>query len=167
MFAQQMNPKFAAIFLFSAMCACCVSCSNDHVDDEPKFDWTLDVDEPIKQLEEILSETSQQQPMNYTSCNLVSLYDVKLALLFHRYVVSLPLAKRAAAISEQDRWEKQTEKAAHDAHIQVPVPGEAGYRWRRDEGRRREVVATPQVPLQRHHPHPEGMPAVGLQTSQA
>ncbi len=118
MFAQQMNLKFAAIFVFSAICACCVSCSNDHVDDEPRFDWTLDVDEPIKQLEEILSETSQQQPMNYTSCNLVSLYDVKLALLFHRYVVSLPLAKRAAAISEQDRWKKQTEKAMNDAHIE-------------------------------------------------
>ena len=118
MFDQKMKSKFAAIFVVTSLSVYCVSCSKDRVADEPEFAGNIDVDEPIKQLEEILSETSQQQPMNYTSCNLVSLYAVKLALLFHRYLRSLPPAKRAAAISEQERWEKQTDNAMDDAHTE-------------------------------------------------
>jgi hypothetical protein len=55
---------------------------------EPRSDyfayskWQPELDQPIEQLEDILAQLEQQQPMNYTISNIGFLYDVKLYIQF-------------------------------------------------------------------------------------
>lgn len=66
--------------------------------------WNPDFDQPIQQLEQILSELKQQQPMNYTIANISFLYDAKLLILFHKYLEKLPVSKRPAEVKIQNEW---------------------------------------------------------------
>jgi uncharacterized protein YecT (DUF1311 family) len=83
----------------------------------PKKDmfWEPYLDQPIQQLEEILKELQQQQPMNYTIANISFLYDAKLYILFHKYLETLPASKRSAAIRDQDKWLSKRNKAVDAA----------------------------------------------------
>ena len=72
--------------------------------DISSLNWNLDVDQPIRQLEETLETLEQQQPRNYTIANISFLYEVKLYLVFDAYLDSLPVDKRSQAIQEQEEW---------------------------------------------------------------
>ena len=69
--------------------------------------WSPELDQPIQQLEEVLSQTKQQQPANYTIANISFLYDAKLFFLFQKYIQALSSEKRQAAIQEQQDWLNQ------------------------------------------------------------
>jgi uncharacterized protein YecT (DUF1311 family) len=69
--------------------------------------WSPELDQPIQQLEEILSQTEQQQPSNYTIANISFLYDAKLLFVFQRFIQALPTEKRQAAVREQNAWLSQ------------------------------------------------------------
>ena len=66
--------------------------------------WKPNLDQPIQQLERILAELEQQQPMNYTISNVAFLYDAKLRILFDDYLALLPESERVMQIKEQRQW---------------------------------------------------------------
>jgi len=82
----------------------CASCASNPPATASKLDWHPQLDQPIRQLEEILAATEQQQPRNYTSSNLGFVLDAKLYLLFDRYVASVPEADRPEIVNEQRHW---------------------------------------------------------------
>ncbi len=79
-------------------------------------DWNLEIDQPIRQLEKVLSKTRQQQPRNYTISNIAFLYNVKLYLLFNRYIDKLPQAERERAVKQQQLWLKKRKKLTDSAY---------------------------------------------------
>jgi uncharacterized protein YecT (DUF1311 family) len=83
---------------------------------KPFSAWTPSVDQPIRQLEEVLASLEQQQPMNYTSANLAFLYDAKLYLLFQDYLAVLPESERASQIAEQKQWLAKRKELVQDAY---------------------------------------------------
>ena len=83
-----------------------------------KLDWHPELDQPIRQLEEVLAESEQQQPLNYTSSNLAFVLDAKLYLLFDRYVASAPAAERPGIFDEQRQWLEKRKGAADEAHAE-------------------------------------------------
>jgi uncharacterized protein YecT (DUF1311 family) len=82
------------------------------------MDWPLRLDQPIRQLEGVLEETYQQQPMNRTSANIAFLYDVKLSLLFEDDLRGLPEGDRAAARKSQAEWLGIRKRRTHEAYMQ-------------------------------------------------
>lgn len=67
-------------------------------------EWNPYIDQPIRQLEELLETLEQQQPMNYTTSNICILYDAKLYILFDHYLETLDPEAREAALEEQILW---------------------------------------------------------------
>lgn len=80
-------------------------------------EWSPEIDQPIGQLEELLNELKEQQPMNYTASNIAFLYDVKLRLIFQDHIDRLEGATRTRAIEQQRRWLLQREKAVEEAYL--------------------------------------------------
>jgi len=78
------------------------------------LDWNPDagLDQVVDQLEEILENLMQQQPMNYTSANIASVRDAQLFILFVKYFEGLPPEQRISAIKEQEAWLEQRFKSA-------------------------------------------------------
>jgi uncharacterized protein YecT (DUF1311 family) len=68
------------------------------------LDWHPDLDQPIRQLHEVLDATEQQQPRNYTAANLAFVLDAKLYLLFQQYLQGIPGDRRNPATEEQRTW---------------------------------------------------------------
>ena len=83
-----------------------------------KLDWHPQLDQPIRQLEEVLAATEQQQPRNYTSSNLGFVLDAKLYLLFDRYIASVPVADRPATFDEQRQWLEKRKRATDEAYAE-------------------------------------------------
>ena len=79
-----------------------------------RLEWQPELDQPIRQLREVLEATEPQQHRNYTSSNLGFVLDAKLYLLFHRYADGLDPDARMQAIDEQGRW-LEKRKAATSA----------------------------------------------------
>lgn len=67
-------------------------------------EWDPYIDQPIRQLEEVLETLEQQQPMNYTMSNICILYDAKLYILFDHYLDTLDPEAVDAAVAEQVLW---------------------------------------------------------------
>ena len=82
------------------------------------LDWHPKLDQPIRQLEEVLAATEQQQPRNYASANLGFVLDAKLFLLFERYVASVPAADRPAIVDEQRQWLEKRKRATDEAYAE-------------------------------------------------
>ena len=79
-------------------------------------EWELEIDQPIRQLEEILAELEQQQPKNYTVSNVAFLYDAKLYILFHDFIASLSESARASQITEQRKWLTTRKAQIHESY---------------------------------------------------
>ena len=107
----------------------------------------LEIDQPIRQLEEVLESLEAQQDRNYTIANISFLYGVKLHLIFEEYLASLPENDRPTAILEQKKWQvahrKRVQNAADEyagGTLSCYVAGEAAvesYRERIDDILRR------------------------------
>lgn len=80
--------------------------------------WQPNINQPIEQLEEILSQLEQQQPMNYTISNVAFLYDAKLYILFGNFITVLPKSERTYRISEQNKWLKKREELIRLAYAE-------------------------------------------------
>ena len=78
-------------------------------------EWSLEFDQPIRQLEEILEVESTQQGMNFTSANLGFLYDAKLHHLFRDHVATLSPEEARAAWAEQEKWLARRQRATSEA----------------------------------------------------
>ena len=81
--------------------------------------WAPDMDQPIRQLDEVLETMYQQQPMNFTIGNISFLYDAKLFIIFYHYIEKLSVQQRDKAIAEQNAWLKQRKvitKQAYDEY---------------------------------------------------
>lgn len=74
----------------------------------------LEIDQPIRQLEEVLSTIDAQQDLNFTIANISFLYGVKLHLIFEGYLATLPENDQPAAILEQEKWQ-----IAHDKKVEM------------------------------------------------
>jgi len=81
-----------------------------------ELDWHPETDQPIRQLQELLETTEQQQPRNYTSANLAFALDAKLYILYCQYLETLDLTERSAAIDEQGSWLHQRRTATSSAY---------------------------------------------------
>lgn len=81
-------------------------------------EWRPSLDQPIRQIEEILDELWQQQPLNHTISNLSFLYDAKLFILFHDYIALLPAAARVQAVDEQREWLAMRSAQVGEAHAE-------------------------------------------------
>lgn len=66
--------------------------------------WDPYLDQPIRQLEELLETLEQQQPMNFTLADICILYDAKLYILFDHCLDTLEPDAREAAEVDQARW---------------------------------------------------------------
>ena len=98
-----MRNILVVIALFAA--AMVGSCKRTQpVDPSASLEWEPNVDQPIRQLEKVLSELEQQQPRNETISSIAFLYDAKLYVLFHDFVAALPEEERVKEIEEQRRW---------------------------------------------------------------
>ena len=60
--------------------------------------------QPIRQLEELLAETQQQQPMNYTSANVAFLKDSLVRERALEAMERLPRSERMAFVEAQLAW---------------------------------------------------------------
>lgn len=80
------------------------------------LDWSPRLDQPIRQLREVLAVTEQQQPMNYTSANLGFALDAKLYFLFQRYTERLEAPARAREIEAQRAWLADRQRAFQAAY---------------------------------------------------
>ena len=83
-----------------------------------KLDWHPKLDQPVRQLEEVLAAAEQQQPRNYTSANLGFVLDAKLYLLFERYISSVPASDRPAIVDEQRQWLEKRKRATKEAYAE-------------------------------------------------
>ncbi len=90
------------MFFIAALLSGCVTSHPEQTIPFP--DWNPHIDQPIRQLEEILTKLEQQQPMNYTISNVAFLYDAKLHILFHKFIGELSEAARSSQIEEQQQW---------------------------------------------------------------
>lgn len=70
-------------------------------------EWAPDLDQAIGQIEEILASETQQQPLNYTSANLASLYDAKLYIVYRQRLHRMPESRKAGFIAEQRVWQRE------------------------------------------------------------
>jgi hypothetical protein len=95
--------------------------------DISSLDWNLEIDQPIRQLEEILADLEQQQPRNYTIANISFLYKVKLHLVFERYLDSLPADERSMVIKEQRDWMDLHRQGVDKAYADYEGGTFAGY----------------------------------------
>jgi uncharacterized protein YecT (DUF1311 family) len=96
----------------------CASCASKPPQNLESLDWHPQLDQPIRQLEEVLAATQQQQPRNYTSANLAFALDAKLYFLFTRYIATAPEGKRSAELDEQRQWLEQRKRATADAYAE-------------------------------------------------
>jgi|GEM_PF-1132831 len=71
--------------------------------------WQPYLEQPFRQLEEVLEEAIQQQQMNYTSANMGFIKDAELYILYLKVYYSLPTAKAEEFKSEQQQWLKDRE----------------------------------------------------------
>ena len=78
--------------------------------------WHPETDQPIRQLQEVLEATEQQQPRNYTSSNLGFVYDAKLYILFRQYLDAIDVGARGAALEEQGSWLHRRREAVSIAY---------------------------------------------------
>lgn len=90
-------------------------------------EWNIPIDQPIRQLEEILAELEQQQPMNYTISNVAFLYDAKLFILFHEFIDQLSESVRASEIAEQRKWLTIRKAQIHKAYSEYEGGTMASY----------------------------------------
>jgi len=116
---KQATMKCRCVIALAGIGALLVGCGRE----QPKTagflpEWKLEIDQPIGQIEEILEEAEQQQLINYTSANLGFLYDVKLYILFHQHIASLPVTEQASRISEQRKWLKQRKTQVDKANME-------------------------------------------------
>lgn len=103
--------QFAAVLILSG-------CTTNGPTIAEELGWRPNLDQPARQLGEVLATTQQQQPMNYTSANLGFVLDAKLYLLFERYVGSLPGGRRQGAFEEQHRWLDERKRATDAAYAE-------------------------------------------------
>jgi uncharacterized protein YecT (DUF1311 family) len=96
----------------------CTACSPKPVAQQTPLNWHPQLDQPIRQLEELLATIEQQQPMNYTSANLGFALDAKLYLLFERYLRSVSIEARPAMLEEQRNWLDQRKQATNEAYAE-------------------------------------------------
>lgn len=73
------------------------------------LDWEIKLDQPIRQLEEFMGETTQQQHYNFTSANMAFVYDAKLYILFHDLLRSAGPAERAELLDSQRLFLRERE----------------------------------------------------------
>jgi uncharacterized protein YecT (DUF1311 family) len=102
---------FAAIFAVG-----CSSPPQNATTSGQPLDWHPNLDQPIRQLREVLSTTVQQQPKNYTAANLAFVLDAKLYLIFQQYLQGLPVHRRASAVEEQRAWLAKRAAATDQAY---------------------------------------------------
>jgi uncharacterized protein YecT (DUF1311 family) len=112
---QRLSIPYVLALLIALACA---SCASQPPAATGKLDWQPQLDQPIRQLEEVLAATEQQQPRNYTSSNLAFVLDAKLYLLFDRYVASVPVAEQPAIVDEQRQWLEKRKQATHEAYAE-------------------------------------------------
>jgi uncharacterized protein YecT (DUF1311 family) len=109
-----MAPRLLAIAV--ALFAGCSSSTPKPVTNLRSLDWHPDLDQPIRQLREVLDAAQQQQPRNYSAANLAFVLDAKLYLLFQRYVQGLPPDQRDPAVEDQRLWLKTRVAATDQAY---------------------------------------------------
>ena len=112
---QRLGISYALALIVVVACASCASKPPAPVS---KLNWHPQLDQPIRQLEEVLAATEQQQPRNYTSSNLAFVLDAKLYLLFDRYIASVPVADRPAIFDEQRQWLEKRQQATDEAYAE-------------------------------------------------
>ncbi len=121
-----MNFKTTAILICAGLLLC--SCATAQPNSSRLLsEWNISVDQPIRQLEEILVELEQQQPMNYTISNVAFLYDAKLFILFHEFIDQLSESVRASEIAEQRKWLTIRKVQIHDAYSEYEGGTMASY----------------------------------------
>ena len=100
-----------SVFILTLLFAGCSA--TDSVPCVAGLDSRPEIDQPIRQLQEVLDASEQQQPRNYTSSNLAFALDAKLYILFHQYIETLDADARNEAIAEQSRWldQRQTDSS--------------------------------------------------------
>ncbi len=117
--------KIITILFMAVVLAGCQGHPTSH--DVSNLNWSLEIDQPIGQLEEILDTLEQQQPRNYTIANISFLYELKLYLVFQEYVESLPVAERSGAILEQSEWMELHRQKVDEAYAEYEGGTFAGY----------------------------------------
>ncbi|WP_409524558.1 hypothetical protein [Nitrincola sp. MINF-07-Sa-05] len=68
------------------------------------LEWNPSFSQPIRQLEQVLTETAEQNELNRTISNLSHLYDAQLYVLFHDLLDYLPEQARFNEVEEQNKW---------------------------------------------------------------
>ena len=107
--------------------AACGGCVHEKVSPTLLQDWSPKLDQPIRQLREVLAATEQQQSMNYTSANLGLVLDAKLYILFYDYLDELDEGARARAIEEQHVWRVDRQRAFQEAYKEYEGGSFASY----------------------------------------
>jgi uncharacterized protein YecT (DUF1311 family) len=120
-----MIEKLITILFVAVLLASCRDRQSYHDISTPN--WSLEIDQPIRQLEETLETLEQQQPQNYTIANISFLYEMKLYLIFHEYLDSLPGVERSLAIHEQKDWMELHRKNICDGYTEYEGGTFAGY----------------------------------------
>lgn len=73
-------------------------------------DWKPYLSQPRSQLEEVLAETFQQQPMNHTSANIGFILDAELYIIYLRAVHDIPSEESKSLVFEQQNWLRRRTK---------------------------------------------------------
>ncbi|WP_151704980.1 hypothetical protein [Nitrincola alkalilacustris] len=68
------------------------------------LEWSPSFSRPIRQLEEVLTEATDQADLNRTISNISHLYDAQLYVLFHDLLDYLPEQARFREVEEQNQW---------------------------------------------------------------
>lgn len=117
--------KLPLIALIGILLAGCKS--NDPFPEISSLEWNLEIDQPIRQLEEILSDLEPQQARNYTISNISFLYTVKLSLVFHDYLESIPTDMKPQVVQEQREWMDLHRREVDKAYADYEGGTYAGY----------------------------------------
>jgi uncharacterized protein YecT (DUF1311 family) len=103
--------------LLAWMAAAFISCAEQEPPSiAPPLDWPIRLEQPIRQLEEVLASTELQQQMNYTSTNIAFAYDAILRIRYDRYIALLPPGKRNTTIEEQRQWLEERRDKVDEAY---------------------------------------------------
>lgn len=108
------------LFLASLLCGGCGETRSAVVEDAGFLVWEYEIDQPIRQLEEVYQEEwdglQRQQFLNYTSSNIAFLYEIKVRLLFEEYLSLLPDDEKHAAVALHKVWLAEAEARYNEAY---------------------------------------------------